>query len=924
MSFLEHNLEVIKEHHPELLDVVKEIEADRTSVRVTRAESGEPRVVFTKAGGEELHIHSAEDPVKCAREAVDLLNKTDKEGVIILLGFGLGYFAEELFKHFDKGHTMLIYEATPWLFKAALESRDLTNLLASSKIRILLGPEQDNFSFLHEYHHHIVNGRLYIVGHMPSMRLNQEAYERFRKRAKEENGLIMSGVGTAVGLGKEFVNAFMQNLATILRKPGVTALRDLFKHRPAIVVAAGPSLEKNLHLLQRAKSRAVIIAVDAAIPTLLPAGIIPDLLVAIDPLPENAAFFRDNPLLKEVPFICLTQYTPEIVSLYPGPVFMNTVMQNLVTTWLSPFWQDKGTVFCFGGSVAHMGFAAAEHLGCEPIALVGLDLSFGAKFHAGDASSLLTSVHGVPFEFKDRASMAENIFGESTYTLKSFLTFKTSFEKRLRTYTGTVVQASEGGLPLEGANTMRLCDFIDEHCNLPDLDARIELGRMFDTQVSYNLEALVKHVTSARNRFRETRKLSKRMLTHIHRLKKLRELKQEETDEFHQILDKVQEITEKVRHPLLNLLALYHYQLELYLKRQSVIEIDAVEDKYERLDQQLVRGLNYYGELIEAIDLFTKELDRLLADLRRDKKINKVLADTSLSEAERLLEAGRMFRKAGRISLAVKYFEATRAQLGSLPEIEFALAELYMKQFRFYEAKELLNELKDRGPGTGTGGKNEKLEPVKVQALIEECERKIAAWEEKGKGMHALVQKAEESYGDKLDSGLFYFRVKNFERALSSYSQAVDALSRDARADREACHAKAPLFRLVAAWYGLAHTFVKLGQKEKACDAFAKALEIDPENASIYKDLGLLAAENGNLDSAEMFLGKALELAPQNEDLYGIITRLLVSRGAREEAIALYEYGLAQNPGSQRLQKELLLLYKDAVLARASLGGNSQ
>ncbi|MBP1729825.1 MAG: hypothetical protein H6Q55_254, partial [Deltaproteobacteria bacterium] len=101
MSFLEHNLEVIKEHHPELLDVVKEIEADRTSVRVTRAESGEPRVVFTKAGGEELHIHSAEDPVKCAREAVDLLNKTDKEGVIILLGFGLGYFAEELFKHFD-------------------------------------------------------------------------------------------------------------------------------------------------------------------------------------------------------------------------------------------------------------------------------------------------------------------------------------------------------------------------------------------------------------------------------------------------------------------------------------------------------------------------------------------------------------------------------------------------------------------------------------------------------------------------------------------------------------------------------------------------------------------------------------------------------------------------------------------------------
>jgi hypothetical protein len=200
---------------------------------------------------EKKHIHSAEDPVRCAREAVDLLNKTDKEGVIILLGFGLGYFAEELFKHFDRGHTMLVYEATPWLFRAALESRDLTNLLASHKIRILLGPEQDDFSFLHDYHHHIVNGTFYIVGHMPSMRLNQEAYERFRKQAKEEKTLIVSGVGTAVGLGKEFVNAFMQNLPTILRKPGVTRLRDLFKGRPAIVVAAGPSLEKNLHFYTR-------------------------------------------------------------------------------------------------------------------------------------------------------------------------------------------------------------------------------------------------------------------------------------------------------------------------------------------------------------------------------------------------------------------------------------------------------------------------------------------------------------------------------------------------------------------------------------------------------------------------------------------------------------------------------------------------
>jgi len=96
MNYFEKNLEVLKEHHPQLADVILSDCTEQGTVRVTAAESGEARVIFTKSDGEEVRIHSAEDPVKCAREAVDLLNKTDKEGLIVLLGFGLGYFAQEL------------------------------------------------------------------------------------------------------------------------------------------------------------------------------------------------------------------------------------------------------------------------------------------------------------------------------------------------------------------------------------------------------------------------------------------------------------------------------------------------------------------------------------------------------------------------------------------------------------------------------------------------------------------------------------------------------------------------------------------------------------------------------------------------------------------------------------------------------------
>jgi hypothetical protein len=820
---------------------------------------------------------------------------------------------------------MLIYEATPQLFKTALEARDLKDVLSSSKVQILVGPDVDDFSFLETYHHHLVNGTWYVVGDNPSRRLNQAAYERFRKRLDEQKQLTLTNVGTAVGLGKEFADAFIQNVPNILRKPGVTALKDLYKGRSAIIVAAGPSLEKNLHLLKRAKSKAVIIAVDAALPTLVAAGILPDLLVAIDPMAENVAFFKDNPLLKDVPFVCLTQYTPEMVDVYPGPLFLNMAEQSLVALWLRQFWQDKGSIVCFGGSVAHLGFAAAEYLGCSPIALVGLDLSFDAKFHAGDASNLLTEMHGQPYEFRDCADRATDIFGESRYTLPSFLSFKTAFENRIKTLSVTVINTTEGGLPLEGASNMRLSDFINESCDSPELDVSAEIARRTETEVTYNLDGLIEEVTRAHDKLQEIGKHARQILRHIRRVQDLRKKGGQEGEEFHRILDKIERLTAKVRHPLLNLIAAYHYQLELYLKRQATIEIDEMEDKLERLDAQLERGLTYYNELLEAIDLFVKKLKMLMRRLKQEKSINRILGDVTLPEMERLYATGMAAGKAGSVTFAVKYLESLRQMMNekiqsgdqsisgpqsvTLPELEFLLAGLYARQYRYYEAMELLEGLNAQGwqghsaiPGSDHDAHQGSSRSV--GELLQMCQEKIRGWEERKASMGSLLKTAEESYGGSLESGLFYFRVGNYERAAKAY---IDAIEKDSNAQTP---------QLVAAFYGLAHTYLKLKENQKAVDAFAGALQIDAGNFLIYRDLAILAIENGNTQSGEMFLTKALELAPWSDELYTLLAHLYLKLGESKKAIALYEYGLQRNPQNANLQNELVFLYQDAILRK--------
>ncbi|MGD0233716.1 MAG: 6-hydroxymethylpterin diphosphokinase MptE-like protein [Syntrophorhabdales bacterium] len=918
MDYYRNNIEALRQYQPELVDLIETIEEDGKTAAVLMSESGEPRVIWRGENGEESYIHSAHDPVECARQAIDVMDKSEKEGIFVLLGFGLGYLSEELLKHFDTGHAMLIYEATPLLFKTALRARDLTRVFASDKVKILVGEHADDFSILNNYHHHIVNGKIWLVAHRPSVRLNETAYAAFRERLEDEKRMSLANVGTVINLGKDFINAFLQNVPSLLHNPGVASLRNLFDGRPAIVVAAGPSLEKNLHFLKEAKSRALIVAVDAALPTLVLAGILPDVLVAIDPMSMNVGMFRDNPRLKEIPFVCLAQYTPEIVKIYPGPLFMNMSEGNIVYQWLRGHWEDKGSIACFGGSVSHLAFAVAEFMGASTICLMGLDLSFEEKLHAGDTTRLLFREDEEVPDYRIGAQPAQDIFGEKRHTLQSYLTFRTSFENRIKTFSGRVFNATEGGLPVAGAENIRLADFIAEFCDVARVDAFSLLYEHWECNVTYDLKGLLHEIRSAKAVFIDIRKNAARILALVKGLKKMKKSWREGSALFHKTLEEIETLTEKVRHPALNIITPYHYQLELYLKKQEIQEIDEIEDKYKRLDEQLERGLKYYGELLKALPLFLEQLGKLQQVLENVERANRLLADTSAPSLGRLRTVAAIYQKAGMATKALRHLEtalkeanarhmaephrADETRLGQeYRSLYLSLGEGYIEQFRYREAKEALERANSHAR-SGVRAVADLAFERKIGALLKICDEKIRAWEERKLKIAVLIEQAEASYGTELESGFFYFRVGNYERAVKAYLKAVKELS----------SAQSP--ELPAALYGLAHAYLKLKENQKAVDAFADLLQIDPRNPVVYRDLALIALENGNAKSGEMFLTKALELAPWSDELYTLLANLYQSLGESEKAIALYEHGVRLNPQNTNLQKELAFLYQNIIL----------
>jgi tetratricopeptide (TPR) repeat protein len=224
-----------------------------------------------------------------------------------------------------------------------------------------------------------------------------------------------------------------------------------------------------------------------------------------------------------------------------------------------------------------------------------------------------------------------------------------------------------------------------------------------------------------------------------------------------------------------------------------------------------------------------------------------------------------------------------------------SLAGMYVRQFRFYDAYNVLK-------GINAG----KLKDVnKVESMMKVCDDKLHDWEERRKSSIHLLEEAEAHYGSHLESGYFYFRVKDYERAEEAYLKAAEQAESQPE-DRG-------VQGLVEAYYGLAHTCMALDEPDKTVAYLEKAIEKDPDNPLFYRDLGLIAYQNNDMGPAELFFSKAIELAPREAELYKQLAGMYISIGEKEKAFALYENALQVNGDNPQIQQDLAILYKDTI-----------
>jgi len=462
-DYYEANLKLLKKHHPTIWEIITEKDLTPEG-EVFVSPNDKVNLKVENSNGELVNLHDFDNPEAEVPLFLDMVQESST-GVVVLIGMGLGYTPLSLLSKRENIRHLVVFEANPCIFVQALRYMDLSSMLQDPRLLLGVGANPNAEAVFASASRALKLEQIHMLQHIPSLTLNKESYQKLYDLAYNCVNTMNVGGATIFRFGHEFViNRFM-HLSSIHHNCLLESLKGKFSKVPAIMVAGGPSLDKNIHLLKEFKDKAIIFAIDTVLPTLLDHGVTPDFVSSIDPQEMTYEKFADIvPKIDGVPFlICSAWLHPKIPKLFPADQVFWSFTGNPIEKWFNGLM--GGSISTGGaGTVAHMNLIAALIMGCSPIVFVGQDLAFSDdRDHAGGA--VLKDQENVNKLIKSPESLyVDATNGGKVITSRGLLSVKGTFEKMIRNDKNHYINATEGGADIKGTEVMPLQDVLDLYC----------------------------------------------------------------------------------------------------------------------------------------------------------------------------------------------------------------------------------------------------------------------------------------------------------------------------------------------------------------------------------------------------------------------------------------------------------------------------
>lgn len=462
-DFYTANLALLKQNHPHIFATISSREITPTG-EVLLSENDQDDLSSNRAG----RLTTSDDTATPEDDTEAFLNLVPPgaNGVVVLFGLGLGHAAIALLQERPTVPYLAIFEYDPEVFLQTLRRVDLAKLLSSPKVLLSVGPEAD-IDVLKPTSRALQLESIYTLRHLPAYAA-QEGYHKLEAMVMEHLSSLNVGGATNVHFGKLFTSNRFHHLSAIHHQYLIEAIENAYENVPAIVVAGGPSLDKNIHLLREAQGKAVILGVDSVLPSLLKAGVSPDFISSIDPQDLTYEKLANASLgCLNAPLICMPWVSPKVPKTFPASTVFWTFSAKPIEAWLNHLLGGD-TLTGGAGTVAHLNMLAAIIMGCSPIILVGQDLAFTPGRSSHTRNAFLTHDNKASSHQEDDHLFTTAAWGGGEIkTTRDFFGMKRFFERMMEDSPRTYINATEGGVHLEGAEDIPLQIALDRYCQRP-------------------------------------------------------------------------------------------------------------------------------------------------------------------------------------------------------------------------------------------------------------------------------------------------------------------------------------------------------------------------------------------------------------------------------------------------------------------------
>lgn len=463
MGYLENNIEAMKQYNERLYERASEMVKRDCSdcIGVEKAKNGEDIIVVAK-DEKKVCLNSTYDPQYEAERFANKFKDLVDNSLLLFFGMGNGVIMRQILKTVPKNSIIIIYEPDFFVFRKTIECFDVTEIFNNSRVRVFVNAWNDELlSAALETNLSHDNLHISFMESLPKYKtLYPQDYVDCYHQFQDMQNIIQMDINTRVKIRKEFMMNPIRNLEYTFGAKTVESFQTIFTpDMPAILISAGPSLDKNIEVLKKAKGKAFLLAVDSAARYLLNHGVVPDMIVALDFLKRLETFQDER--IKKIPLVMLTNFNYKVLEMLEGGRFVYGTSDKKL---YYHYFEHMGAVLKDipqGGSVATYAFMLLHNWGFKKIILVGQDLAYtGDQYYAGQGK-LSREAIAAGREFIEVEGNYEPV-----YTTMDFYSYLKWFEMSIaQNYADEeVINATEGGAKIKGTRIMKLQDAMELYC----------------------------------------------------------------------------------------------------------------------------------------------------------------------------------------------------------------------------------------------------------------------------------------------------------------------------------------------------------------------------------------------------------------------------------------------------------------------------